>query len=274
MVQMGGKSLCLLDKSAIKSFLDLNFELFHRPEFIETDPVQVPHLFARPEDIEIAGFLTATLSWGQRKTIIRKSKEWISLMDNRPFEFISEAGGKDYSRFEHFCHRTFNATDSLFFLYSLKNIYSRHGGLRKVFEQGFNRNQDAGSAIAHFRKIFFETEYPRRTLKHVPDTTRGSSAKRINLFLRWMVRPDDQGIDFGLWCNISPAWLCVPLDLHTGATARKLGLLTRKTNDWQAVLELTRRLREFDPDDPVRYDFALFGLSAYGNTTLSGWGVP
>jgi len=247
----------------LKEFLDEKVEQYNRPSFIECDPISIPHQFNKKKDIEIAGFLTATLSWGQRKTIIRKSKELLGLMGNRPFEFISEAREKDLSGFESFCHRTFNATDILYFLYSLKNIYSRYGGLEKVFEQGFKKYGDAGSAISHFRSIFFEAEYPRRTLKHVPDTTKGSSAKRINMFLRWMVRPDEQGIDFGLWKNISPAWLCVPLDLHTGATARRLGLLMRKQNDWKAVLELTQRLREFDPSDPVRYDFALFGLGVF-----------
>jgi uncharacterized protein (TIGR02757 family) len=247
----------------LKSFLDSKYDQYNRPEFIETDPIQIPHLFTLREDIEIAGFLTATLAWGQRKTIINKSKELLQLFENKPFSFIKEAEETDFSRFERFCHRTFNATDTLYFLHALKNIYNRHGGLRQVFEQGFKINNNAETAIAHFRNVFFETDYPARTRKHVPDVTRGSSAKRLNMFLRWMVRNDNRGVDFGLWKNISPSWLCIPLDLHTGTTARRLGMLNRKQNDWQSVCELTEQLRIFDPLDPVKYDFALFGLSAF-----------
>jgi uncharacterized protein (TIGR02757 family) len=246
-----------------KSFLDAKVDLYNRPEFIETDPIQVPHLYTLCEDIEIAGFLTATLAWGQRKTIISKSKELMRLLGDNPIGFITEAREKDFTRFEGFCHRTFNATDTLYFLYALRNIYIRHGGLKHVFEAGFENNHDAGSAIAHFRKVFFEIEYPNRTLKHVPDVMKGSSAKRLNMFLRWMVRHDDCGVDFGLWKSISPAWLKIPLDLHTGNTARKLKLLNRKQNDWQAVCELTEELKAFDPLDPVKYDFALFGMDAF-----------
>jgi len=253
----------------LKSFLDSKYDQYNRPEFIETDPIQVPHLFSRREDIEIAGFLTATLSWGQRKTIINKSRLLLSLLDNSPYHFITQAAESDYSRFGNFCHRTFNTTDALYFLYALKNIYSRHGGLNQVFEKGFGINKDAGTAIAYFRSIFFECDFPERTQKHVPDVGKGSSAKRLNMFLRWMVRRDTRGVDFGFWTSISPAWLNIPLDLHTGNTSRKLGLLTRKQNDHRSVIELTQRLREFDPADPVKYDFALFGLGAHP----SGWGV-
>lgn len=247
----------------IKALLDAKAELYNTPDFITTDPIQVPHLFSDPRDIEIAGFLTATLAWGQRKTIISKSRELLGLMDNRPFDFITNARDKDFQGFEGFCHRTFNTTDALYFLLSLKNIYTRHGGLRHVFEQGFHKNREAGTAITHFRQVFFERDYPVRTCKHLPDINKGSAAKRINMFLRWMVRSDGHGVDFGLWNTINPAWLSIPLDLHTGSSARKLGLLTRKQNDWKAVFELTQRLREFDPSDPVRYDFALFGLGVF-----------
>ncbi len=260
---MGRKSNHYHSVFELKSFLDSKVELYNQPEFIATDPIQIPHLFTDPEDIEIAGFLTATLAWGQRKTIIGKSKELLGLMGNRPYDFITAAEDRDFQRFEGFCHRTFNTTDAIYFLLSLKNIYTRHGGLRRVFEQGFQKNREAGTAISHFRQVFFENEYPVRTCKHVPDVNRGSAAKRINMFLRWMVRSDRHGVDFGLWNNISPAWLCIPLDLHTGSTARKLGLLTRKQSDWKAVLELTHRLREFDPTDPVKYDFALFGMGIF-----------
>jgi uncharacterized protein (TIGR02757 family) len=256
----------------LKSFLDSKYEQYNRPEFIETDPIQIPHLFSAPEDIEIAGFLASSLAWGQRTTIINKSRELILRMDNKPFDFIVHAKETEFKRLEGFCHRTFNTTDTIYFLSSLKNIYLNHGGLRGVFESGFNINHTAGDAIAHFRKIFFETDFPARTAKHVPDVYKGSAAKRINLFLRWMVRNDNRGVDFGIWKKISPSWLCIPLDVHTGNTARKLGLLGTKENNWKAVIELTGQLKFFDPLDPVKYDFSLFGSGAF--ETLAGWEYP
>ena len=247
----------------LKSFLDSKVDLYNRPAFLATDPIQIPHLFTLREDIEIAGFLTATLAWGQRKTIINKSRELMRLLENEPYKFITGVSETEFLRFESFCHRTFNGTDTMYFLHALRNIYRKHDGLRQVFEQGFTTSHDAGNAIGHFRAVFFEHDYPARTRKHVPDVNSGSSAKRLNMFLRWMVRSDNRGVDFGLWRNISPSWLCIPLDLHVGNTARRLGLLARKQNNWKAVVELTQRLREFDPEDPVKYDFALFGLSAF-----------
>jgi uncharacterized protein (TIGR02757 family) len=184
-------------------------------------------------------------------------------MDNNPYRFILEGDVTDYSAFDNFCHRTFNSTDALYFLYALKNIYTRHGGLRNVFEKGFGGQHDACTAISSFRQVFFESASPGRTSKHIPDVRNGSAAKRLNMFLRWMVRVDNKGVDFGLWTGISPAWLKIPLDLHTGNMARKLELLTRTRNDWRAVCELTDRLQHFDSADPVKYDFALFSLGAY-----------
>lgn len=249
----------------LKEFLEERVDFYNTPAFIETDPIQVPHLFSKPQDIEIAGFFAATFAWGQRKTIINKSLHLMKLMDNSPFEFISSASVNDFKRFEKFCHRTFNDTDTLYFLSSLKNIYDNHGGLSTVFQKGFANNHNANSAIMYFRSCFLEMEYPPRTTRHIPDISKGSAAKRINMFLRWMVRNDKKGVDFGLWNGIDPAWLSIPLDLHAGRTARQLGLLNRKYDDWQAVDELTGRLRELDPRDPVKYDFALFGLSISGN---------
>jgi uncharacterized protein (TIGR02757 family) len=254
----------------LKTFLDMQVEYYNRPEFIATDPVQIPHRFTLAQDIEISGFIAATLAWGQRKTIISKSSELMHLMDYHPYDFLLHAGIKDYARFEGFCHRTFNATDTLYFLQALKNIYLKHGGLRKVFETGFMINHNAAIAIACFREFFFELDHPARTRKHVPDVMKGAAAKRLNMFLRWMVRRDKGGIDFGLWKNISPAWLKIPLDLHTAKTARSLELLKRKQNDWKAVCELTDNLSEFDAGDPVKYDYALFGMSA----APTGWGDP
>jgi uncharacterized protein (TIGR02757 family) len=253
----------------LKAFLDAKVFEYNKPEFIASDPIQVPHMFFRNEDIEIAAFLTATLAWGQRKTIIENSRKLMALMDDSPHDFITGASEKDYKRFDAFCHRTFNTTDLLYFLSSLRNIYLYHGGLGALFEEGFSKEQHAGKAIMHFRHVFFEMEFLQRTKKHVPNVLQGSAAKRLNMFIRWMVRKDNCGVDFGIWGNISPSWLSVPLDLHSGATARKLGLLTRKQDDWKAVDELTSRLREFDPDDPVKYDFALFGIGAFDKTSLS-----
>jgi len=252
----------------LKELLEERAEFYNRPEFIETDPIQIPHFFSDPRDIEIAGFLTATLAWGQRKTIISKSKELLGLMDNKPFDFITTAKEKEFQRFVGFCHRTFNTTDTLYFLHSLKNIYTRHGGLRAVFESSFKKSKNAGMALISFRSCFLETDYPVRTAKHVPDVSRGSSAKRLNMFLRWMVRNDANGVDFGIWKGIEPAWLAVPLDLHTGRTARRLGILKRRYDDWKAVEELTSVLRKFDPADPVKYDFALFGIGAFEDNGL------
>ncbi len=247
----------------LKAFLDAKGELYNRFEFIETDPIQIPHQYSKGEDIEIAAFLTATLAWGQRKTIISKSRELLSLMDNRPHEFLMNTTEKELIRFEQFCHRTFNGTDTLYFLHALRNIYLHHGGLKSVFTGGFKLTHDAAGALQHFRSVFFETDFPLRTAKHVADVSRGSSAKRLNMFLRWMVRRDNCGVDFGLWTDIDPAWLCIPLDVHSGSTARKLGLLVRTENDWKAVEELTGRLRLLDRADPVKYDFALFGIGAF-----------
>ncbi len=245
----------------LHAFLDKQCEHFNRPEFIESDPVSIPHLFSGKEDIEISGFLTATISWGQRGSIVRNARRLVSLMDDSPYSFIMRASPADLRKIQGFVHRTFNSDDLLFFIEALRNIYSEHGGLEAVFTEGFRLgNSSAYHAINHFRKIFLGTEHLKRSEKHIAYPGGGSSAKRINMFLRWLVRRDAHGVDFGLWKKISPASLCCPLDVHSGTTARKLGLLIRKQNDWKSVEELTGNLRILDPKDPVKYDFALFGL--------------
>ncbi|MBN2480393.1 MAG: TIGR02757 family protein [Bacteroidales bacterium] len=253
----------MLSDQEIKEFLEYHYHKYNRPEFTESDPVQVPHLFSLPEDIEIAGFLTACISWGQRKTIISKSFELMRMMGYQPYSFIMSGDPEVFEQAETFCHRTFNGTDMIFFLRSLQNIYKHHGGLRAIFERAFRQYTETGMVLQHFRKVFFAIWHPARSQKHIPDVSNNSSAKRLNMFLRWMVRNDGQGVDFGLWNHIDPARLKIPLDVHTGNVARQLGLLKRKQNDWQAVCELTDRLCEFDPDDPVKYDFALFGLGIF-----------
>ncbi len=248
-----------LTKAELKEFLDEKVELYNRPAFIESDPISIPHQFTKKQDIEIAGFLAATIAWGNRKMILRNANRMMELLDNSPYEFIMNSSNYETEMIRKFVHRTFNSTDLIYFLKALQNIYRHKGGLETIF----NSHQTSDSllpAIHEFHKIFFELSHEKRTERHVSDPFKGSAAKKLNMFLRWMVRRDNNGVDFGLWDRIDPALLYIPLDLHSGNTARRLGLLTRKMNDWKAVEELTGILREFDPTDPVKYDFALFGL--------------
>ena len=249
------------DLEQIKELLDYKTNIYNDISFIEDDPVSIPHKFDRKEDIEIAGFLAASISWGQRKTILTNSNRLLKMMDFNPYLFITTAGENDFNEFESFRHRTFNGDDCIFFLKALRNIYLHHGGLEQVFMK--HAGEGMKKSIGYFREIFFTVPYQSRTGKHVADPAKGSPAKRINMFLRWMVRNDDRGVDFGIWKNISPSLLYCPLDIHTGNVARKLGLIRRKQNDWAALEELMAQLREFDPGDPVKYDFALFGLGIY-----------
>ncbi|MEN8204265.1 MAG: TIGR02757 family protein [Bacteroidota bacterium] len=248
---------------ALKEFLDQKADLYNTPAFIKTDPIQVPHQYSEARDIEISAFLTATIAWGQKTTIISNARKLLSWMPGGPYEFLMAAGNEEMERFIPFVHRTFNGLDCIYFLKSLRHIYRHYGDLRTVFENSYHASGDLWYSITEFRKLFFEHADPGRSSKHVADVSRGASAKRINMFLRWMVRRDMRGVDFGLWEDIPMHALYIPLDVHTGNVARKLGLLQRKQNDWKAVVELSSRLREFDPDDPVRYDFALFGLGSF-----------
>ncbi len=247
----------------IKSFLDEKAELYNRPSFIETDPVQVPKQFEQKENIEISAFLTATIAWGGRPVIIRNAMKLIYMMDNDPYYFLLNAGSSDLMLFSDFRHRTFNGDDCIFFMRALQNIYQNHGGLENVIVEGFRLEGTIKSALRHLYIVFFGNSDERHVRKHLSDVERGASGKRLNMFLRWMVRNDQKGVDFGLWKNIPVSSLMLPLDVHTGNVARKLGLLNRRSNDWQAVEEVTSSLRCFDADDPVRYDFALFGLGAF-----------
>ena len=260
-------SLAILDKSELKDFIDEKYLYYNQPDFVLSDPIQVPHSFSTKEDIEIAAFLTASIAWGQRATIIKNAFRLMALMDNQPFEFISHATETDLTIFDRFVHRTFNADDCKFFIRSLQYIYKVHGGLETVFYQGYQKENSVRSAIIRFREIFLETAHLDRSEKHVANVLKGSSAKRLNMFLMWLVRNDGRGVHFGLWNKISPKHLFLPLDVHTGNVGRKLGLISRKQNDWKTVEEVTTKLRELDPDDPVKYDFALFGLGVF-----EGWG--
>ena len=252
-----------IDPADLKAFLDEKASLYNTRSFIASDPIQVPHRYSHPEDIEIAAFLTATLAWGRKASIIASANKLLSLMPGGPRQFISGAAEPDLERFLPFVHRTFNGFDCIYFMGSLRRIYDEHGGLGQVFQNAYEQSGDVSRAIVRFRELFFHHRDPGRTAKHVPDITRNSAGKRINMFLRWMVRRDRQGVDFGIWERIPMHALYVPLDVHSGTVARKLGLLTRKQDDWKAVVALTGRLREFDPDDPVRYDYALFGLGSF-----------
>lgn len=243
----------------IKEFLEEKVLFYNRPEFIESDPIQVPHRYQLKEDIEIAAFLTATISWGNRKMIIKNAGRMMDLMGNSPYDFVMQS---DPERIDHYVHRTFNTTDLNFFIRSLKNIYKNHNGMEMAFEKSIIGN-NVQEGIHHFKRLFFEIDHPLRTLKHVSDPLKGSAAKRINMFLRWMVRKDKTGVDFGLWPGLSPSQLSCPLDVHSGNIARKLGLLHRKQNDARALAELDKSLRAMDPLDPVKYDFALFGLGVF-----------
>lgn len=249
-----------MEITELKTFLDEQHEKYNVPGFIPNDPISIPHRFEQKEDIEIAGFLTATIAWGNRNSIINNADKLLKWMGDSPHEFILLASEPDFTAFEHFVHRTFNGTDTIFFLKSLQHIYANHGGLENIFTQGYLNEKKLTGALTHFRSIFFELPHLHRTEKHVANVLKKASAKRLCMFLRWMVRHDNRGVDFGLWKGIPASALMLPLDVHTGNVSRQLGLLTRKQNDWQAVEEVTANLRKMDAADPVKYDFALFGL--------------
>lgn len=251
-----------MDFDTLKAFLDEKVEEFYRPEFIETDPIQVPHRFSKKEDIEIAGFLAATIAWGNRAAIIKNALYLMQLLDEDPHSFVLNASPAELKRLKKFVHRTFNGDDCVYFIQSLRNLYANHGGLQKVFEDGFLNGETAWAALAHFHGLFFELP-GERTQKHVSNVRKGASAKRLNMYLRWMVREDKARVDFALWKGIPASALMLPLDVHTGNVGRKLGLLQRKSSDWKAVEEITANLRRFDPQDPIKYDFALFGLGVF-----------
>jgi len=248
--------------SELKEFLDEKVLKYNQPFFIETDPIQVPKNFSGKENIEIAAFLTATIAWGNRLSIIKNATKLMILMENQPHDFVLNASSSDLKNLENFVHRTFNGADTVYFIRSLKNIYQSHKGLQAVFENGFNENDGVKAALTGFYNTFFETN-GMRSRKHISNVEKGASAKRLNMFLRWMVRKDKNKVDFGLWNGIPQSALMLPLDVHTGNVARKLGLFQRKSNDWKAVEEVTNALRNFDPTDPIKYDFALFGLGAF-----------
>lgn len=251
-----------MTQKELKEFLDEKVILYNNPKFIESDPIQIPHQFSLKEDIEIAAFLTATISWGNRTMIIKNAFKMMELLDNSPYDFIINHQEKDLEIINNFVHRTFNTIDFIQFIKSLKNIYKNHNGLENVLSITDN-SDNYQTAIHQFKNIFFEIDHQTRTQKHISDPLKNSAAKRINMFLRWMVRNDKTGVDFGIWQTHNPANLSCPLDVHSGNVARKLKLLLRTQNDWKALSELDKNLRKLDKTDPVKYDFALFGLGVF-----------
>lgn len=249
-----------LTHDELKSFLDEKVARYNRPGFIEADPVSIPHRFSKRQDIEIAGLFAAVLAWGQRKTILNKCSQLLNMMDNDPYQFVRSHTLRDVKPFTEFKHRTFNGTDALYFLQFLKHFYKTNDSLERLFAVD-QREDTLEKGLINFHEMFFSLpDYPARTRKHIATPVRKSTCKRLAMYLRWMVRNDQQGVDFGIWKTVLPSQLVCPCDVHVERVARKLGLVKRKQTDWQLALELTRSLSELDPHDPVKYDFALFGL--------------
>lgn len=249
-----------LDFVFLKEFLEEKFELFNQPSFIESDPISIPHRYSRKEDREIAGLMTAIISWGRRPMIVRAAEKLMERMDDAPFEFVVGASDREFAQIESFVYRTFQGVDPVNIVRGLQRIYRDLGGLEAVMRPPTGAT-DTLESIMQLRKAMGETEgFAQRTFKHLSNPSTGSSAKRINMFLRWMVRDDRRGVDFGVWKTWKPAQLVCPLDVHSGSVARELGLLTRKQDNWKSAMELTENLRKMSPEDPVRYDFSLFGL--------------
>lgn len=245
----------------LKEYLDFKADQYNHPDFIKSDPIQIPHQYTLKEDIEISAFLTSTVAWGNRKMIINSATKMMQAMGNNPYDFVMNANEYQIEAIDSVVHRTFNTEDFRFFIKSLQNIYQQHQGLEHLFSK--DKELNLQQRISRFKQTFFEMEHPSRTTKHISDPLKGSSSKRINMFLRWMCRNDKKGVDFGLWKSIAPSELSCPLDVHSGNVARSLGILKRKQNDQKALKELDNALRKFDPNDPVKYDFALFGLGVF-----------
>ncbi|MES2619906.1 MAG: TIGR02757 family protein [Bacteroidota bacterium] len=261
-----------MTRDFVYNLLEKKYAEYNSGFFIENDPISIPHRFSKKQDIEIAAFFSATIAWGNRKSIITSANRLMLLMDNAPHDFITNHKEKDLNRLLDFKHRTFNATDVLYFIEFLKQHYNKHDSLENAFtgrKDKWNVGLNTETALACFHENFFSLEdFPHRTRKHVATPVRGSTCKRMNMFLRWMVRNDKNGVDFGLWKQIKPSQLLIPLDVHVDRVARKLGLIKRKQTDWETVLELTENLKTLDSKDPVKYDFALFGLGVLDKDNL------
>lgn len=246
----------------LKAFLDSKVDFYNQPSFIAADPICIPHSFTKQQDIEIAGFFAAIFAWGNRTTIINKSKELMALLHNAPHDFVINHQPADLKKLEGFKHRTFNTTDLLYCIQFFNMHYSKNNSLQNAFTKGMHKKDDTiENGLKEFYNYFFSLpDIPNRTKKHIASPEKKSSCKRLNMFLRWMVRNDNKGVDFGIWKNISPAQLVIPIDVHVARVAKKLNLLQNDKTDWQAALELTAYFRTLDKNDPVKYDFALFSI--------------
>lgn len=253
-----------MNRAEIASFLEEKSSLYNHPKFIESDPIQIPKKFHLKEDIEISAFLVSSFAWGNRKSIINNGNKLMQRLGNSPYDFILSYKNTHNKYLKDFVHRTFNEIDLAYFIEALQNIYMNHGGLEYVFTQNQSKNSTKESIIV-FRELFFELSHPKRAQKHISNPLKNSACKRIHMFLRWMIRNDQKGVDFGLWKDIPMGSLSCPLDIHSGRVARKLKLLKRPQNDGKALDELDKSLRKIDPNDPVKFDFALFGLGAFEN---------
>lgn len=251
-----------LSFQSLKQFLDEKVEQYNTPLFIKDDPIQIPKKYKSKYDIEISAFLTATIAWGNRKMIINNANKIMNLMGNSPYDFVMNHNDSNLRSFDYFVHRTFNSIDLKYFIKGLQNIYMNYGSMETVFSMNAS-SSSIQTSIHEFKKIFFSLEHAIRTEKHVGDPKKGSACKRLNMMLRWLVRKDNSGVDIGIWKDISQSILSCPLDVHSGNVARKLGLIKRKNNDSKALAELDQKLRKLDPNDPVKYDFALFGLGVF-----------
>lgn len=254
----------MTDRLELKEHLDYLYDKYNNQNFIADDPISIPHSFSSKEDIEISGFLASTIAWGNRKAIVKSARRMMEYMDNAPYDFVLNASPADLGRLATYVHRTFNGGDLIDFVNSMRVFYEVYGGIGAFFEQKFAETSDMRKVLSQFRCQFWSCEHRQRAEKHLSSIDKGAACKRLNMYIRWMVRQDDRGVDFGLWKRIPASAIYLPLDVHSANMGRALGLLTRKQNDWKAVEEITDSLRQFDANDPVKYDFALFGAGIDG----------
>lgn len=253
-----------MERNELKELLDALHDKYNTPDFIADDPISVPHMYTGREDREIAGFLAATIAWGNRKAIVKSCRRMMQFMDDVPYDFTMNASDDELRTLEKFVHRTFNGHDFAAFVRAMRRMYAEKGGIGRFFEDRYEACGDLRQVLSEFRREFFAAEHPVHCEKHVSSIDKKASCKRLNMYLRWMVRDDGRGVDFGMWKRIPASALYLPLDVHSGNMSRALGLMERRQNDWRAVEEVTETLRGFDPADPVKYDFALFGAGIDG----------
>lgn len=254
----------MTDREDLRDLLERLHDKYNRPEFIEADPISVPHRFTSRDDREIAGFFAATIAWGNRKAIVKSACRMMELLDNAPADFVRNAGPGDMHRLESFVHRTFNSTDFIDFVRAMSAMYARFGGIGRFVESRYAVLGDMAGVLSEFRREFFRCDHNPHCEKHFSSVDKGAACKRLNMYFRWFVRRDDRGVDFGEWTSIPMSALYLPLDVHSGNMGRALGLLQRRQSDWKATVEITEALRTFDAADPVRFDFSLFGAGIDG----------